>query len=53
MFELETGNAVHHECRRLRTYPVRLNDADELLVTMRRKDKPRAAETDEPVAIEG
>ncbi len=26
MFELETGNPVHHECRRLRTYPVRLND---------------------------
>jgi nitrite reductase (NADH) small subunit len=44
MFELESGNPVHHECRRLRTYPVRLNDADELLVTMRRKDKPRVAE---------
>jgi nitrite reductase (NADH) small subunit len=44
MFELETGNPVHHECRKLRTFPVRLNDADELLVTMRRKDKPRVAE---------
>ena len=44
MFELETGNPVHHECKRLRTYPVRLNDRDELLVTMRRRDKPRAAD---------
>jgi nitrite reductase/ring-hydroxylating ferredoxin subunit len=65
MFELETGNPVHHECKRLRTYPVRLNDRDELLVTMRRKDKPRVTEQapaecepvtesgSEPVTIDG
>jgi nitrite reductase (NADH) small subunit len=65
MFELETGNPVHHECRRLRTFPVRLNEADELLVTMRRRDKPRAVEQtpaeceaeseggSEPVTIDG
>jgi nitrite reductase (NADH) small subunit len=37
MFELETGAPVHHECKRLRTYAVRLNDQDDVLVTMRRR----------------
>jgi nitrite reductase (NADH) small subunit len=35
-FELASGKPIHNECRALRTYPVRLNDDDEVIVTMRR-----------------
>jgi nitrite reductase (NADH) small subunit len=35
-FDLATGKPAHNECRAIRTYPVRLTDQDEVLVTMRR-----------------
>lgn len=35
-FDLATGKPSHSECRAIRTYPVRLSDQDEVLVTMRR-----------------
>lgn len=35
-FDLATGKPAHNECRAIRTYPVRLTDEDEVLVTMRR-----------------
>jgi nitrite reductase (NADH) small subunit len=48
-FELATGKPVHNECRAIRTYPVRLNEEDEVLVTMRRGRATAAKET----AIDG
>src|SRR5918999_4214089 len=42
IFDLATGAPVHHECRGLRTYAVRLNGEDEVVVTMRRTRKERA-----------
>jgi nitrite reductase (NADH) small subunit len=42
-FDLATGKPAHNECRAIRTYPVRLNEDDEVLVTMRR-GKPAAVE---------
>jgi nitrite reductase (NADH) small subunit len=35
-FDLATGKPAHNECRAIRTYPVRLTEDDEVLVTMRR-----------------
>jgi nitrite reductase [NAD(P)H] small subunit len=35
-FDLATGKPAHNECRAIRTYPVRLTEEDEVLVTMRR-----------------
>jgi nitrite reductase (NADH) small subunit len=35
-FDLTTGKPSHSECRAIRTFPVRLSDEDEVLVTMRR-----------------
>jgi len=43
-FELATGKPAHNECRAIRTYPVRLTDQDEVLVTMRRGKTPEIAE---------
>ncbi len=51
-FELGSGKPVHNECRALRTYPVRLNDDDEVLVTMRRKPVAEEAE-DERIMTHG
>ncbi len=35
-FDLTRGKPSHSECRAIRTYPVRLTDQDEVLVSMRR-----------------
>jgi nitrite reductase (NADH) small subunit len=35
-FDLASGKPSHNECRAIRTYPVKLTDEDEILVTMRR-----------------
>jgi nitrite reductase (NADH) small subunit len=35
-FDLATGKPAHNECRAIKTYPVRLTEEDEVLVTMRR-----------------
>jgi nitrite reductase (NADH) small subunit len=35
-FDLSSGKPQHNECRAIRTYPVKLSDQDEVLVTMRR-----------------
>jgi nitrite reductase (NADH) small subunit len=43
-FDLATGQPIHHECRALRTFPVRLNDRDEVLVTVRRRRRPAEIE---------
>jgi nitrite reductase (NADH) small subunit len=42
-FELATGRAIHHECGSIKTYPVRMNQDDEILVTMRRPRRARVA----------
>jgi nitrite reductase (NADH) small subunit len=42
-FELATGRAIHHECGSIKTYPVRMNQDDEVLVTMRRPRRAVAA----------
>lgn len=44
-FELATGRAIHHECGSIKTYPVRMNQDDEILVTMRRPRRAVAAAT--------
>jgi nitrite reductase (NADH) small subunit len=33
-FDLATGQAVENTCAQLRTYPVRVNEADEILLTL-------------------
>ncbi len=52
-FELASGKPVHNECRAIRTYPVRLNDDDEVLVTMRRKPVPAEEVEDERIMTHG
>jgi nitrite reductase (NADH) small subunit len=52
MFALETGAPIHHECRRLRTYAVRLNDQDDVLVTMRRRVTSEAVALPSPPSPE-
>jgi nitrite reductase (NADH) small subunit len=42
-FDLATGKPAHNECRAIRTYPVRLTDQDDVLVTMRRGGNGKAA----------
>jgi nitrite reductase (NADH) small subunit len=34
VFDLATGQAVDNTCAQLRTYPVRVNEADEILLTL-------------------
>jgi nitrite reductase (NADH) small subunit len=43
-FDLATGKPAHSECRAIRTYPVKLTDQDEVLVTMRRGKLTAATE---------
>jgi nitrite reductase (NADH) small subunit len=42
-FDLASGKPTHNECRAIRTYPVRLTDQDEVLVTMRRSGNSKQA----------
>jgi hypothetical protein len=44
-FDLASGKPAHNECRAIRTYPVRLTDQDEILVTLRRSRVAEATET--------
>jgi nitrite reductase (NADH) small subunit len=48
-FDLASGKPAHNECRAIRTYPVKLTDQDEILVTMRR---PKTAPEAEPASSE-
>jgi nitrite reductase (NADH) small subunit len=48
-FDLASGKPAHNECRAIRTYPVRLSEEDEVLVTMRR-GKLAEPEVTEPAA---
>jgi nitrite reductase (NADH) small subunit len=58
-FDLATGKPAHNECRAIRTYPVRLSEEDEVLVTLRqlgRRDKvaePEIAAADQGSESEG
>jgi nitrite reductase (NADH) small subunit len=47
-FDLASGKPTHNECRAIRTYPVKLTDQDEILVTMRGPKTAPLADVDTP-----
>lgn len=52
-FALATGKAIHHECGSIKTYAVRLNQDDEVLVTMRRPRRTGIAAAAATEAVAG
>ncbi len=48
-FDLASGKPAHNECRAIRTYPVKLTEEDEVLVTLRRGKLAPAAASDQGI----